>query len=361
MAAEHHYVVTEPVARTQRQDWPILRDPDRWAYLKPEAGGSCLVGLFEPVGRPWPPPRARLRPTRLVHHDGPRRRPPVDLAGPRLRSDPGPARDRPAAAVRRARERSRRTTPTSWVRRPGERPGLFVAAGFNSIGIQSAGGAGMAISPLDRARRAPLRPARRRHPSLRAVPEQRVVPAEADHRGPRSAVRLPPSAPDFETARGIRRTRCTTAWPSVAPASPRLNGWERPAFYARPEHRGRGRAPRRLGHRPRGCRPTVWSTGRCGRRSGVFDLTSFAKFSVAGAVTPRAVLDVLSAGDVNGEVGRSVYTQWCNDVGGIEADLTVSRIAEDRVPGHRRRRHPSSRPRHPRAGLCRAATPRSPT
>ena len=59
-------------------------------------------------------------------------------------------------------------------------------------------------------------------------------------------------------------------------------------------------------------------------RVGLFDLTSFSKLAVQGPGAAEA-LDVLSAGSVNGQVGRSVYTQWLNENGGIEADLTVSR------------------------------------
>ncbi len=51
--AEHFYVVTEVLEGLSR-DLPVLRDPDRCAYYKVDAG-RLLVGLFEKVARPWPP------------------------------------------------------------------------------------------------------------------------------------------------------------------------------------------------------------------------------------------------------------------------------------------------------------------
>ncbi len=323
MAAEHHYVVTEPVPGLD-QDWPILRDPDRWAYLKPEAGGSCLVGLFEPVGIPWP-------------KQGP---PPTDRSFITMDPDPDhlsnwivPAFDRiPAlheAGLRLLFDGPESFTPDdSYIL--GEAPacpGLFVAAGFNSIGIQSAGGAGMAIShwiqhgepPFD-LHDVDIRRFERFQNTegfLRKRTTEVLGLLYASHHPHR----------DFETARDIRRTPLHDRLAERGACFAEAAGWERPAFYARPEigveaehHDGWGKAPwlPANGVEHRAVREAV----------GLFDLTSFTKFSVAGD-DAGAVLDELSAGDVNGAVGRSVYTQWCNDAGGIEADLTVSRRRAD--------------------------------
>ena len=62
---------------------------------------------------------------------------------------------------------------------------------------------------------------------------------------------------------------------------------------------------------------------------GLFDQTSFAKFRLEGPDAER-VLNQLSANEVAVPVGKIVYTQWLNDNGGIEADLTVTREADDR-------------------------------
>ncbi|MEM9563162.1 MAG: FAD-dependent oxidoreductase [Actinomycetota bacterium] len=324
MAAEHHYVVTEPIEGLSAE-WPVLRDPDRWAYLKPEAGGSMLVGLFEPVGRPWPAagPPPIDRPFITMEPDADHlsrwlvpafdRIPALHETGLRLLFD-GPEAFTPDDAYILGET-------------PG-RPGLFVAAGFNSIGVQSAGGAGMAIAhwvehgepPFD-LHDVDIRRFERfqnNESYLRQRTTEVLGLLYASHHPHR----------DFETARGVRRSPLHHRLAERGACFAELNGWERPAFFARPElgvepvhHDGWGPAPwlpaNRVEHLA--VREAV----------GVFDLSSFSTFDVAGG-DAAGVLDHLSAGDVAGDVGRSVYTQWCNDRGGIEADLTVSRVGPDR-------------------------------
>lgn len=323
MAAEHHYVVTEPIAGVDAE-WPILRDPDRWAYFKPEAGGSILVGLFEPNGRPWPA-------------EGP---PPTDK--PFITMDPDadhlqewivPAFDRvPAlhdAGLRLLFDGPESFTPDdSYIlgEAPG-RTGLFVAAGFNSIGIQSAGGAGMAIAnwiidgvpPFD-LHDVDIRRFERfqnNESYLRKRTTEALGLLYADHYPHRT----------YATARNVRRSPLHDCLVRAGASFADLNGWERPMFYARP-HLEIGTAP----HTGWGIGP--WHTASAiehqavRERVGLFDLTSFAKLSVKGD-DAASVLDRLSAGAVNGAVGASVYTQWLNSDGGIEADLTVSRRSEE--------------------------------
>ncbi|MEM7338428.1 MAG: FAD-dependent oxidoreductase [Actinomycetota bacterium] len=323
MAAEHHYVVTEPVPGLD-PGWPVVRDPDRWAYYKPEAGGALLLGLFEPVGRPWPAA-------------GP---PPTDR--PFITMDPDadhlaewlvPAMDRvPAlhdAGLRLLFDGPESFTPDDAYilgEAPG-RTGLFVAAGFNSIGIQSAGGAGMALAhwmtegapPFD-LHDVDIRRFERFQNTeayLRARTTEVLGLLYASHHPHRT----------YETARGIRRTPIHERLVDAGACFADLNGWERPMFFARPDlgvkaehHDGWG-----IGqwHAANGAEHAAVR-----ERVGLFDLTSFAKFSVQGR-DAADVLDVLSAGPVNGDIGRSVYTQWLNPAGGIEADLTVSRLGEE--------------------------------
>ena len=61
---------------------------------------------------------------------------------------------------------------------------------------------------------------------------------------------------------------------------------------------------------------------------GLFDQTSFAKARVQGP-DALAVLNHLSVAQIDAPIGKAVYTQWCNHKGGIEADLTVTRMSED--------------------------------
>lgn len=324
MAAEHHYVVTEPIEGVD-PDGPILRDPDRWAYLKPEAGGAMLVGLFEPIGRPWP-------------ETGP---PPTGKPFITMDPDPdhlatwlGPAFDRiPAlhdAGIRLLFDGPESFTPDDGYIL-GEAPNLdrlFIAAGFNSIGIQSAGGAGMALahwitegSPPFDLHDVDIRRFERfqsSEPYLRDRTVEVLGLLYAPHWPHRT----------YETARGIRRSPLHERLLAEGACFADLNGWERPMFFARPELGIEATFEYSWG-------PQNWHEAnaiehRAVRENvGLFDLTSFAKFEVQGA-DAAAVLDQLSSGPVSGPTGGSVYTQWLNDRGGIEADLTISRLGADR-------------------------------
>ncbi len=323
MAAEHHYVVTEPIPGVD-QDWPILRDPDRWAYLKPEAGGSMLVGLFEPVSRPWPA-------------SGP---PPTDKSFISMEPDADhlsdwlpPTFDR-IPALHEAGLRLLFDGPESFTPDDnyilGEAPNLprlFVAAGFNSIGIQSAGGAGMAMAHWITEGESPMDLAdvdiRRFEPfhSTESFLRQRTVEGLGLLYAPHWPHR------QYDTARDVRRSPLHDRLSDAGACFGSLMGWERPMFFARPE----------LGIEPK----FEYSWGRQNwheanaiehkavrEAAGLFDQTSFAKFLVQGR-DAGAVMNRLAANDVVREVGTSVYTQWCNERGGIEADLTVNHVAEN--------------------------------
>lgn len=323
MAAEHHYVVTEPVDGCSAE-WPILRDPDRWAYLKPEAGGAMLVGLFEPVSKPWPavgpPPTDKafisMDPDddHLAEWLPPTfdRIPQLHETGLRLLFD-GPESFTPDDAYILGE------APTL--------PRLFVAAGFNSIGIQSAGGAGMALAHWITEGEAPLDLSDvdiRRFEQFQST-ERYLRERTVEGLGLLYAMHWPHR--QYETARHVRHSPLHHRLEAEGACFGSAAGWERPMFFARPE----------LGVEP------VWeySWGRQNwhpanehehvatrERVGVFDLTSFAKFQLQGA-DAAAVLDRMSSGDVVAGPGASTYTQWCNHNGGIEADLTVSQISDD--------------------------------
>ena len=74
----------------------------------------------------------------------------------------------------------------------------------------------------------------------------------------------------------------------------------------------------------------VLAEGRAVReRAGIVDLSSFGKIAVEG---PGALglLQRVSANDIDRPVGSLIYTQWCDERGGIVADVTVTRLADDR-------------------------------
>jgi 4-methylaminobutanoate oxidase (formaldehyde-forming) len=128
-----------------------------------------------------------------------------------------------------------------------------------------------------------------------------------------------------ESARGVRRTAFHDRLVAQGACMGELSGWERANWYAAP------------GSRPR----YEYSFGRQNwfantaaecqavmNDVAVFDQSSMAKFMVQGR-DACTVLNRISTANVDVEPGRIVYTQWLNALGGIEADLTVLRLAED--------------------------------
>jgi 4-methylaminobutanoate oxidase (formaldehyde-forming) len=318
-AAEHFYVVTEPIPGLPR-DLPTLRVPDEWAYYKEDAG-KLLVGAFEPVAKPW-----GLRGI------------PRDFCFDALPDDVDHFQPVLEKAVERVPVLAR-TGIATWFNGPesftpddryllgetAEFPDLFVAAGFNSIGIQSSGGAGKVLAEWIRDRRVPMDlpgvELRRMHPvqGTRAYLSDRT----RESLGLLYAMHWPTRQP--ETARGVRRTPFHDRLLAAGACMGELAGWERANWFAPP-----GVEPRYL-HRW-GREHWHEHVGReCGavhHACALFDQSSMAKFRVVGA-DACAVLNRIGTADVDVAPGRIVYTQWLNDAGGIEADLTVTRLAED--------------------------------
>ena len=140
-SAEHFYVVTEQVDGVQR-DFPVLRDPDGYTYIKEEVGG-LVVGGFEPDAKPWVAPDALPYPFefQLLDEDWDHFAILMDSAIARIPvlADTG---------IKMFYNGPESFTPDNQFIL-GEAPELrnfFVAAGFNSVGIASAGGAGRALA-----------------------------------------------------------------------------------------------------------------------------------------------------------------------------------------------------------------------
>jgi len=211
----------------------------------------------------------------------------------------------------------------------GEAPevdGCFVAAGFNSVGIQSAGGVGWALADWIADRHPPMDLS---SVDIRRAFEFQAEPAYLSERIPESlgllyAMHWP--FYQYESARGQRVSPLHDRLDAAGAVFGETAGWERPNWYAFD-----GQA-----------REYVYSYGKQNwwanageecravrERVALFDQTSFAKFTVDGPDS-LVVLDELSTARIDVPVGKAVYTQWCNDHGGIEADLTVTRLGLDR-------------------------------
>jgi glycine cleavage system T protein len=318
-ACEHFYIVTEPFEGVT-PDLPVLRDYDACAYYKEDAG-KILLGAFETVAKPWgmdgipedfcfdqlPDDFDHFEPILLKAME---RMPALETAGiqtffcgpesftPDDRYHLGPAP---------------------------EVEGLFVAAGLNSIGIQSAGGIGKVVSEWIRDGLPPM--------DLVGVDIRRNMPFQSNGRylhdrvketlGLLYAVHWP--FYQYQTARGVRRTPLHEKHAAAGACFGEVAGWERPNWYApegeRPEYDYSFTRQNWLKHSA-----AEHMTVRQG--VGLIDMTSFAKYRLQGP-DAEAVLNRICANDVAVAPGRMVYTQWLNERAGIEADLTVTRLAED--------------------------------
>ncbi len=319
-SAEHFYVVTDQVEGVHR-DLPVLRDPDGYTYVKEEVGG-LLVGGFEPEAKPWVAPQDIPYPFefQLLEEDWEHFSVLMDSAVHRL----------PVLAetgIRKFYNGPESFTPDNQFIL-GEAPacdGFFVAAGFNSVGIASAGGAGRALAEWVVAGEATsdlLAVDLRRFPSVAANPtwlRSRVVEVLGLH----YAVPWP----NRELTSG-RPQRCSPVHDRVAALGAVFgtrNGWERPLVFAPP-----GEEPRLEYSWERPAWADWCDAEQRATRSAVavFDQTSFSKYLVTGP-DALATLQWTCTADVDVPVGRTVYTGMLDERAGYQADVTVTRTAPE--------------------------------
>ena len=318
-ACEHYYVVTEEIPGLPR-DLPVLRDPDNCAYVKEDAG-KLLVGAFERNARAWavdgipgdfcfdelPEDWDHFLP---VLEGQMRRLPVLETAGIRTFFC-GPESFTPDVRY--------------LLGEAPELPGFFLACGFNSIGIQSAGGAGRVLAEWIRDGHPPM--------DLWDVDIRRLLPFQASRsyiaaRAPESlgllyAMHWPYLQP--ETARNLRLSPLHGRMAAAGACFGETAGWERPLWFAGP---GETPVPAYSYGRQNWFDRTAAECRAVRQAVALFDQTPFAKFAVQGR-DAEAVLQRICANDVAVPPGRIVYTPWLNERGGIEADLTVARIAPD--------------------------------
>jgi glycine cleavage system aminomethyltransferase T/glycine/D-amino acid oxidase-like deaminating enzyme len=320
-SAEHFYVVTEPM-EGMYPDLPILRDPDGWTYFKEEVGG-LVVGGFEPEAKPWRSPDAIPYPFefQLLDEDWDHFSVLMDEA---LRRIPALA----DTGIRKFYNGPESFTPDNQFLM-GEAPGLdgfFVGAGFNSVGIASAGGAGRALAEWIIGGE----PAT----DLVGVDLRRFAPFSGDNRWLRDRVAevlglhyaVPWPNRELESARDVRLSPLHERLRVVGAVFGSRMGWERPNVFApSPDEARIEYAWGRQNWHP-------WSAAeqRATREAvAVFDQTSFSKYVVSGP-DALAALQWICANDVDVADGTAVYTPLLNRRGTYESDLTVTRTAADK-------------------------------
>ena len=320
-AIEHAYLITEPIEGVSA-DLPIFEDPDRFAYYREETGG-LLVGLFEPVAAPWSLDRI-----------------PDDFSFGEIPSD----WDRLAPFLEYAMEilpglenvgvRKLFTGPESFTPDNGflmgEAPELanfFVAAGFNSLGILTGAGAGsivaswiadgvppIDVTDVDIARMSPFQTNR---PYLA---ERSVELLGRLH----STGSWPHSHPT--TARNVKRSVIHERLEKAGAHFGESSGWESASWFAPVD----ANIEFKFTYARQDWFEFHAAEHRAVRSAvALFDLSSMSKFLVQGP-DAEATLNLLSGNNIAVPVGQCVYTQWMNARGGIQADVTVTRLAEDR-------------------------------
>ncbi|MEE8189038.1 MAG: FAD-dependent oxidoreductase, partial [Kiloniellales bacterium] len=318
-AVEHQYIVTEKFFE-DTGELPSLRDPDKLFYLKPEVGGVALGGweanppTFGEEG--IPPNFAR----QLLPSDFDRFEPIATLAAERI----------PVLGEVGVRSVINGAIPVSADGEPvmGQAPGfdnLFVACGFTA-GIAACGGAGRAMAnwivegdpgmdlwAFDIRRFGP-------HHAGRRYLHERAREAYGRY----YSIHFP--IEELQSGRGARRSPLYGRLEAQGAVFGSKFGWERPNWFAPsgalPEDAPSFEKPNWFG-------PVGEEHRAVRERAALIDVSSFSKFEIAG---PGAFgfLQWLAANDLDKPPGSVTYTQLCNAQGGIEADLTITRLTEDR-------------------------------
>ncbi|HUH01890.1 MAG TPA: FAD-dependent oxidoreductase [Kofleriaceae bacterium] len=321
-AAEHYYLITERIPELS-SSWPVLEDPSSYGYFREEVGG-LMIGLFEPVCAPWKVEGV-----------------PQDFSFGSLPPD----WDRMTPYLERAMARvpiSMETGVKKFFCGPesftpdlqpivGEAPELrnyFVAAGMNSIGILTGGGLGRVLA----------------HWIIEGQPDVDVTgfnidrlhgyQANPEYRRTRTVESLGmvyqchyPTR-SMQTARGAKQSALHDRLVARRAHFRDVSGWEGADWYA-----------------PPGVEPEVgalswgrqhwfpyWEAEHRAARDGVIlmDMSFMAKFRVQGRDAGR-FLNRLSANQVDGDPGMITYTQWLNERGTLEADLTVTKLDDEEL------------------------------
>jgi sarcosine dehydrogenase len=319
----HQYLVTRPVPGQElSRATPVVRDPDNLVYLREEVGGF-LVGGFEPDPRAWAvegvpweftqqllPPEWGLFEPLLA---GAIRRCPVLEKAEIIQLVNGPDGFTPDGHYALG--------PV-----PG-RPGLWVAAGMSINGVAGAGGVGrllaewilegepsLDVSELD-VRRFGAHLRDRRYVTAKARETYRYY----------YALRFP--CDEGEWGRPCRTSPLYDRLVALGAVFGERNGWERAHYFAPGRPGRRQGADERTWGRPSYFAQVAREHRAVRERVGILDMSSFGKLDVTGPGA-LALLQRLAANDVDRPAGSLVYTQFLNTRGGIEADVTVTRLAE---------------------------------
>ena len=317
--AEHYYLITEPIEGV-KADLPVLVDLDRYAYYREETGG-ILLGLFEPVAAPW-----ALKGIPKDFRFG-EIQPDWDRMGPYIEDAMERTPMLKNVGIKKFFCGPESFTPdlSPIMGLAPELDNFYVAAGFNSLGILLGGGAGKVmaqwivdglpdvdITAIDIARMAPFqntpRYLRDRIVEILGFLFEEAYPNKY-----------------FQRARNARKSAFHDRMAAAGAYFAEYAGWESPDWFA-----------------PKGVKPKVeyswgqqnWFEYSAAEHRAVREKVAMLDYSVMGKLLVQGrdaekYLNRICANNIAVPIGQCVYTQWLNETGTIEADLTVTRLAED--------------------------------
>ncbi len=316
-ACEHFYIVTEGIDGLMQL--PVLRVPDECAYYKEDAG-KILLGAFEPTSKPWGMDGI---PESFEFDQLPED---FDHFEPILEAAVGRMPMLAEAGIHTFFNGPESFTPDEayHLGLAPEMDNVWVAAGFNSIGIQSAGGAGMALAQWMDSGEKPF--------DLGDVDVSRMQPFQGNKQYlfERSKETLGLLYADHypyrqkATARGVRRTPFHHHLLENGAVMGEIAGWERANWFA---NDGQERDYKYSWKRQNWFENSAAEHKAIREGVGMYDMSSFGKLRVEGP-DAEAFLNHVGGGDYSVPLGKIVYTQFLNNRGGIEADVTVTRLSE---------------------------------
>ncbi|NBD31368.1 MAG: FAD-dependent oxidoreductase [Alphaproteobacteria bacterium] len=314
-ACEHFYIVSEPIEELTQM--PVLRVPDECAYYKEDAG-KIMLGAFEPVSKPWGPIPEDFEFDQLPED--------FDHFEPILEQAVNRMPMLAEAGIHTFFNGPESFTPDDayHLGQCPEMDNVWVAAGFNSVGIQSAGGAGMALAQWMQDGAKPF--------DLGDVDICRMESFQGNRTYllDRSTETLGLLYADHfpyrqkATARGVRRSPFHAHLAERGAVFGELAGWERANWFARD---GQDATYRYSWKRQNFFDNVAGEVSAIRRGVGMYDMSSFGKLRVEGP-DAEIFLNRICGAQMAVPVGKIVYTQFLNDRGGIEADVTVTRLSE---------------------------------
>lgn len=320
-AAEHYYLITENVEGLSR-DLPVLEDPSTYTYYREEVGG-LMLGLFEPGAAPW---KLDSIPDDFAFGEI---EPDWDRVGPHLEKAYSRVPSTLEIGVRKLFCGPESFTP-DLAPLVGETPELrncFVACGMNSLGILNGAGTGRVLAhwivdgvpPVD----------------VTGINVNRFTKNEATRafrrdRGPELLGKMFGQHyhnESFQTARDVKRSALYDRLKAAGAHYSESHSWELPDWFAP--------TPEQAKIEKYSWFRQNWfdwhaEEHRAAREDViVMDMSSMSKFLVQGR-DACALMSRLSCNEVDVANGRVVYTAWVNEKGGFEADLTVTRLEQDK-------------------------------